>query len=87
MDQNSERGVCSCDCGTCETPNDKHCSRCGKCKCPHHKVVPGMVALIAIVFLLGAFDVVSARFVQVAWPVLLLIAAGTKTFERKCTCC
>lgn len=57
------------------------------CKCPHHKFLPFLMFLFALVFLLGAFDVFSARFVEVSWPVLVGLAALMKLFEGKCKCC
>jgi len=65
---------------TCEAG---HC----KCNCGHHKVVPGMISLIAIVFLLGAFDVMSAEMVGILWPIFLLIAGLTKMSRNMCKCC
>lgn len=57
------------------------------CSCPHHKVTPLLVILFALVFLLGAFDVLSAQTVNVAWPVILGVAGLTKLGEGSCKCC
>jgi hypothetical protein len=53
----------------------------------HHKVVPAMIVLIALTFLLNAFNVLDARTTSIVWPVLLLIAGGTKFNEGACKCC
>ena len=59
-----------------------------KCMCPHHSVIPWIVVLFGLMFLLHAFDiVVSSRFVDIGWPILVLVAGLTKLKERKCTCC
>ncbi len=57
------------------------------CKCSHHKVVPVCIALIGLVFLLGQLNVLSAGFVNLSWPVLLLAVGLTKMFSPKCKCC
>ncbi len=66
--------------------NGKCEGHCG-CNCGHHKIVPGAIALIAITFLLGDFNVLSPSTVAVIWPILLLIAAGTKMNRGMCKCC
>ncbi len=58
-----------------------------KCVCKHHSVIPFLMVLFAIVFLLGAFEVVEARTVSITWPILVGIAGLTKLNERRCTCC
>lgn len=59
----------------------------GICKCPHHKVVPLMVVLFGLTFLLGNFGILSSSFVDIVWPILVVIGGGAKLFESKCTCC
>ena len=76
MDQNMQNDMG----GKCE---GGHC----KCNCMHHKIVPGAIALIAVTFLLGDFGVFSASTVALIWPILLLIAAGTKMNRGMCKCC
>ncbi len=58
-----------------------------KCQCPHHQVIPFLVLLFGLLFLLSAYDVFTAGFVAVAWPVLVILAGLTKRFGRKCSCC
>jgi len=54
------------------------------CNCPHHKVVPIMLILIGIDFLLGGMNVLTWGFVDVTWPILLIIIGGTKLGGCKC---
>ena len=58
-----------------------------KCECKHHKVVPMMLILIALVFLLKGFGVVTSGFTDIAWPILLGVAGFTKLKQGKCKCC
>ncbi len=58
-----------------------------KCNCPHHKMVPLMVLLIGLTFLLGALNILSGQAVSIIWPILVIIAAGTKISSSKCKCC
>ena len=55
------------------------------CKCPHHKVVPWVVILIGVDFLLGAVGVLTWSFVNITWPILLIIAGIMKL--GMCKCC
>lgn len=57
------------------------------CNCPHHKVVPGLVALIGLAFLLQALNVLSASFVALAWPILLILIGVKKMCSGMCKCC
>ena len=59
----------------------------GKCSCPHHKVVPLMITLIGVAFLFQALNVLTMSTVAVLWPILLIIAGGTKLFSGGCKCC
>lgn len=59
----------------------------GRCKCIHHNVTGICVALIGLLFLLGALDVVGSRLVELGWPILLLVAGLTKVSGRMCKCC
>jgi hypothetical protein len=52
----------------------------------HHKITPAAILLIALVFLLKALGVVSVSFADVAWPVLLGVAALVKLTAGKCKC-
>ncbi len=57
------------------------------CSCPHHKVVPGLVVLLGLLFLLQALNVLTASFVGLAWPVLVIIAGVMKMSQNMCKCC
>jgi len=52
----------------------------------HHKFVPLAVLLIAIVFVLKAFGVVSAAGADMAWPIILGLAMLLKLLSGKCKC-
>jgi hypothetical protein len=57
------------------------------CKCPHHKMVPLMIALIGLSFLLGELGVLSIHAVNIIWPILVIIGAFTKMGGNNCKCC
>lgn len=65
-------------CGTCHS--GRHCG------CFHHKIAPAAVLLIALSFLLKTMGVVSVNFVDVAWPILIGIAALVKLTAGSCKC-
>lgn len=55
------------------------------CKCPHHKIVPWLIILIGADFLLGAVNVLTWSFVNITWPILLIIVGIVKL--NRCSCC
>jgi len=59
------------------------------CKCPHHKTMPVLVILFGLTFLLGAWDVVSERFVMIVWPIIVIVAGAMKLADKSgmCKCC
>lgn len=59
----------------------------GACGCPHHKVKGTLIVLLGLVFLLGALDIVGSRFVDLSWPVLLILAGLFKLSSGMCKCC
>lgn len=59
----------------------------GMCKCPHHKVVPGMITLIGLLFLLNALGSLSSSTLAVVWPLALMVIGLTKMFRGGCKCC
>jgi len=61
------------------------CAPCGKCIC--HKMAPLMIVLIGLLFLLGELGTVSAGTVSMGWPILLIIAGGSKLCQGMCKCC
>lgn len=59
----------------------------GKCSCPCHCMTGVFIVLIGLTFLLGAFNVLSARVVEVTWPILIILLGVQKICGRKCKCC
>lgn len=57
------------------------------CKCPHHKVLPAIIVLIGLDFLLGTVGVFTWGFVDISWPVLVIIAGLMKMNQGSCKCC
>jgi hypothetical protein len=58
-----------------------------KCGCPHHKVVPLMVVLFGLTFLLRAMGTITPETAGMIWPIVVIIAGGTKLFSNSCKCC
>lgn len=59
-----------------------------KCKCPCHMMSGILVALIGLVFLLGAFNVLGPRVVSIAWPIgLILLGLQNSIGKGRCNCC
>ena len=58
----------------------------GMCKCPHHKVVPGLTVLFGLLFLAGNMGWVSMETVA-WWPVLVILAGLMKMSRGMCKCC
>lgn len=54
------------------------------CKCPHHMAIPWLIILIGVDFLLGAISVLTWNFVDITWPILLIIAGIIKLAHCKC---
>lgn len=57
------------------------------CNCTHHKVIPILVILFGLEFLLATVGVFTWNFVDVTWPILVIIAGCVKLFGRTCKCC
>jgi hypothetical protein len=55
------------------------------CGCGHHKTLPILVILFGLVFLLESLNVVTWGFVNIAWPILVIILGCVKL--SKCGCC
>ena len=55
------------------------------CKCMHHKLLPWGLVLIGLSFLLMQLNILSAYYVGIIWPILL-IAIGVEKL-MKCNCC
>jgi len=66
---------------------DTHEMKGKTCNCTHHKVIPVLVILIGVDFLLGAIHIFTWGFVDVTWPILLIIGGAGKLSMGRCTCC
>lgn len=55
------------------------------CGCPHHKIFPILVILFGLDFLLATLGVLTWGFVNVTWPILLILVGCMKLM--KCGCC
>ena len=55
------------------------------CGCMHHKVLPILVILLGLDFLLASLGVLTWGFVNVTWPILVIIAGFMKLMS--CSCC
>jgi len=63
------------------------CGNCKDCSCPHHRAVPAFITLIALAFLLNAWNILSDASVAIIWPVLLGAIGVTKLMKGRCGCC
>lgn len=57
------------------------------CKCGHHRMGPVLVVLFGLDFLGGAMGWWSMDFVNVSWPILVIVAGAMKMMEGRCKCC
>lgn len=61
---------------------------CGtSCKCPCHKALGILLALIGLTFLLGNLGVLGARLVGILWPTFLTLAGLKIATGGMCKCC
>jgi hypothetical protein len=56
------------------------------CGCGCHKVMPILVILFGLDFLLGMLGVLTAGFVSISWPILIIIAGCMMLFKKSCSC-
>jgi len=82
MDQqiDGEKKVCGENC-------DSNCCVSKKCGCAHHGMLPTLVILLALNFLLGTLNVYNNNVVQIIWPILVIVGAGSAMKKNKCKCC
>jgi len=64
-----------------ETPEVK------KCACPCHKMFGVFIALVGILGLLAAFDVMNRRVAGIIICVLFILAGLQTILRGKCNCC
>ncbi|MEK9186249.1 MAG: hypothetical protein AAB885_01550 [Patescibacteria group bacterium] len=57
------------------------------CKCSHHSFISWLVMLFGAIFLLRALDILGSGLVDLAWPILVIVAGFMKMGSRKCKCC
>jgi hypothetical protein len=66
----------------------KSCGASSGCKCPCHKMLGLLIALIGVTFLLGNFDIVGPKFVATVWPILVILIGLKKSCPKgMCKCC
>lgn len=56
------------------------------CNCGHHMMKPMLLLIIGLDFLLGALGVLTNEFVQVTWPIVLILIALAMIAGGKCKC-
>lgn len=57
------------------------------CNCPHHKMMSVLVVVFGLLFLLGNLSILSMNTVNIAWPVIVIIAGLHKMSRSMCKCC
>ncbi|MBI2644811.1 hypothetical protein HYW94_01370 [Candidatus Uhrbacteria bacterium] len=57
------------------------------CGCPHHKMMPLFIVLFGLVFLLKTLNVITPEVLDVAWPVIVILAGLFKMTKGMCKCC
>ncbi len=67
--------------------NGEACKAGEGCCCPCHKMKAVFVFLFGLVFLLGAFDVISQHLVSIAWPIIVMLAGLKMMCKGMCKCC
>lgn len=86
MDHEHKDGGMCCGSGACGSDDCGAHGACG-CKCMHHKVPAILVVLFGLLFLLKAWGMLGMGFVDVAWPVLVVLLGLMSLTGRKCKCC
>ncbi|MBX4210890.1 DUF5668 domain-containing protein [Candidatus Parcubacteria bacterium] len=57
------------------------------CRCPHHKVVPLLIAFTGLMFLLKELGTVTMHTFNIVWPIALIVVGLTKAFQHSmCDC-
>ncbi len=57
------------------------------CRCPHHKTIPVLIVIFALLFLLHAMGNLSDHALSLGWPIVLGLAGLFKIFAGGCKCC
>lgn len=58
-----------------------------KCDCLHHKIIPALIILFGLIFLLQGLGEISKEFVNIVWPVIVILGGLTKLLKGMCKCC
>ena len=56
------------------------------CRCGCHKTMPILIILLGLDFLLGALAIFTWGFVNITWPILVIIAGCVMLGKRSCGC-
>lgn len=57
------------------------------CGCNHHMTKPMLLLLLGVDFLLGSLGVLTMGFVQITWPIIIILIAVMMMMGRNCKCC
>ena len=57
------------------------------CHCVHHKVGPILVIIVGLEFFFAEINVLTWGFVNVTWPILVVIWGIVMLSGRNCRCC
>ncbi len=57
------------------------------CRCAHHAVVPVLAIILGLEFFFAEIGVLTWGFVNVTWPLLIVIAGIAALTNRRCACC
>lgn len=58
-----------------------------RCGCMHHSILPLLIVAFGALFLLGQMGVFTQGFVDIGWPVLVILGGAMKLMSKKCKCC
>jgi len=57
------------------------------CNCSHHMIKPVLLLIFGLDFLLGAIGVFTNVFVQITWPIIVILIAVMMMTGKYCKCC
>lgn len=57
------------------------------CGCMHHKAMPVLVILFGLDFLAYYMGWVSDGFLNISWPLLIVVGGLAKLGKGRCKCC
>jgi hypothetical protein len=56
------------------------------CTCGHHMIKPVLLLILGFDFLLGALGVITNDFVQITWPIIIILISIAMMTGKKCKC-